>query len=166
MKRILKTSVYLFGICALGLVQSQNLPSGFAASGTMEYEMSPGHAASLGAGLFLEGRYGLAFDMWKVASKSDDSIAQFGLALLSMQGLGVARNYKEAAKWFLLSARHGNSAAQSSLGFLYQEGLGVNKDQKESDKWYRLAAQRRDDTAYKDSTVQLLFGALYLLDEK
>jgi TPR repeat protein len=55
-------------------------------------------------------------------------------------GEGVNKDYREALKWFLLSAGQGNADAQSWLGVMYSEGKGVTKNHKEALKWYRLAA--------------------------
>jgi hypothetical protein len=55
-------------------------------------------------------------------------------------GEGVLRDYKEAAKWYLLAAKQDYSIAQSSLGGLYRFGQGVPKDIVRAHMWYNIAA--------------------------
>ena len=40
-------------------------------------------------------------------------------------GLGVPQDYKEAVKWYRLSAEQGHASAQINLGNMYAEGQGV-----------------------------------------
>ena len=70
-------------------------------------------------------------------------------------GWGVAQDYKEAAKWYRLSAEQGNAGAQLQLGFIYYSGQGVLQDYKEAVKWSRMAAEQGNDGAYE------LVGLLY-----
>ena len=64
------------------------------------------------------------------------------LVLLYYNGRGVLQDYKEAAKWYTLSAEQGDAKAQTNLGFMYKNGQGVPQDYKESIKWYTLAAEQ------------------------
>ena len=50
-------------------------------------------------------------------------------------GLGRAKDYKTAAKYYTLAAEKGHSQAQYFLGELYEDGKGVEKDLKEAFKW-------------------------------
>ncbi|MEA3487490.1 MAG: tetratricopeptide repeat protein [Thermodesulfobacteriota bacterium] len=43
-------------------------------------------------------------------------------------GIGVPKDYKEAAKWYRKAAEQGNALAQCSLGFMYDKGEGVPHD--------------------------------------
>ncbi len=54
----------------------------------------------------------------------------------------MARDDREAAKWYRLAADQGNVKAQTSLGFMYEKGEGVPQDYAKSLIWYRLAAQQ------------------------
>ena len=65
------------------------------------------------------------------------------------KGEGVPQDYKEAVKWFRLSAEQENTDAQIFLGLVYSKGQGVPQD-------YVLAAL----TLYLD--IINLF--LYILD--
>lgn len=57
-------------------------------------------------------------------------------------GKGVAKDDKEAVKWFRKAAEQGLALAQFDLGECYLEGTGVDKDEKEAVKWFRKAAEQ------------------------
>ena len=83
------------------------------------------------------------------AAKQGDARAQFELAGLYRDGLGVPKDSAEADKWFELAAKNYRSAAeqgdpdaQCALGGLYQKGVGVEKDDAEAVKWFRKAAEQ------------------------
>ena len=44
------------------------------------------------------------------------------------EGQGTQKNYKEALKWYLLSAEQGYALAESNLGLMYEEGQGVQQN--------------------------------------
>jgi hypothetical protein len=52
----------------------------------------------------------------------------------------VAKDPREAVKWFRLAADQGHADAQCRLGMCYRDGSGVAKNNREAVKWYRLAA--------------------------
>ena len=54
--------------------------------------------------------------------------AQYELASLYRQGLGVEKDVSKAAQWYQKAANQGLAAAQNNLGVLYQNGNGVEKD--------------------------------------
>ena len=63
--------------------------------------------------------------------------------MMYRQGQGVPQDYKEAVKWYRLSAEQGVADAQYQLGFdVFQNGQGVPQDYKEAIKWYRLSAEQ------------------------
>jgi hypothetical protein len=51
-------------------------------------------------------------------------------------------NYKEAVRWYKISAENGYAVAQYNLGLMYQFGLGVKKNQKEAKKWFQKSADQ------------------------
>ena len=52
------------------------------------------------------------------------------------------QDYKEAVKWFRLSAEQGDAYAQNDLGSMYFHGRVVPQDYKEAEKLFRLAAEQ------------------------
>jgi len=69
-------------------------------------------------------------------------IAQSTLGLLYDYGKGVPQDYKEAAKWYLLSIAQGADGPEvpDRLAWMYRFGKGVTQEPKEALKWYRVAA--------------------------
>lgn len=81
------------------------------------------------------------------SAESSDPESQFNLGLCYINGNGVTKNEREAAKWFRLAAEQGHIAAQYNLGVHYANGNGVAKDHVQAVKWYRLAADQGDAVA-------------------
>jgi len=75
-------------------------------------------------------------------AEAGDAVAQYDLGLCYSEGLVVAKDKKEALKWYTKSAEQGYSWAQSDLGTRYTLGLGVAKDEKEALKWYKKVAEQ------------------------
>ena len=62
-------------------------------------------------------------------------------------GEGVPQDYKEALKWYRLSAEHGNAKAPFNLGVMYYNGEGVPKDYKEAYAWWSVAKSNGHEVA-------------------
>ena len=91
---------------------------------------------------FEQGDYETALIEFKALAKKNDSLGQYGLGLMYDLGTGVPTNFKEAVKWYQLSADQGNSDAQNNLATMYAEGEGVLKDAIKAKKLYESAAQQ------------------------
>ena len=89
----------------------------------------------------------LAPSFRRVAVLQMQAIAQHELGGLYLNGLGVPRNYVEAARWYRLAANHGVVAAQIILGVMYVDGKGVQQDYVAAHTWFNLAAARGNDDA-------------------
>ena len=59
-------------------------------------------------------------------------------------GVGIAKDEKEAVKWYTKSAEQGDVTGQRLLGWCYANGSGVAKDEKEAVKWYTKSAEHGD----------------------
>ena len=55
-------------------------------------------------------------------------------------GEGVPQDYKEAVKWFRLSAEQRVAEAQTNLGFMYDNGYGVLQDNTVAHMWYNIGS--------------------------
>ena len=66
--------------------------------------------------------------------------AQFEMGERFYQGLGVAKDYGQAAAWFLEAAHHSHSTAQRILAMMFFLGRGVAADPAEAYKWAILAS--------------------------
>ncbi|CAG0952517.1 Secretory immunoglobulin A-binding protein EsiB [Geobacteraceae bacterium] len=92
----------------------------------------------------------------RAAAQRGDASASFRLALMLLNGTGVARNTAEAARFMKMAAERGHVQAQYSLGTLYYEGTGVKQDRKQAAGWIARAA------AGGDAEAQYAYGMLLL----
>ena len=89
----------------------------------------------------------LAYTEFLTAAKEGHSDSQFNVALMYEQGIGIAKNEKEAVVWYGKSASQGNSAAQFNLGVLYENGRGTAIDFAKANEFYRKASVQGDPLA-------------------
>jgi TPR repeat protein len=108
--------------------------------------------------------YATALAKWRRAALKDDAEAQFNIGLMYNKGQGVARDGKEAARWFQLAALQGVAEAQVNLGVMYDEGQGVAQDYKEAVRWYKLAAKKNKDRAQFNLALMYYEGKGVLQD--
>jgi TPR repeat protein len=57
-------------------------------------------------------------------------------------GLGVKRDFAQAAKWYRAAATRGDAQGQANLGQLYRYGQGVDKDLVEAFVWFKLSSSQ------------------------
>jgi TPR repeat protein len=93
--------------------------------------------------------YARAVTILKPLARKGDKQAQYQLAVLYKNGLGIKKNPKNSAYWMDKSARQGYKRAQYSLGTLYEEGVGVKKDRESAIYWYSAAAKQGHKNAQK-----------------
>lgn len=93
-----------------------------------------------------------------MAADNGDAAAQNNLGAHYEHGLGIPRDYVEAAKWYRRAADQGNVAAQANLGNLYLEGQGVARDYLEAAKWSRMAADQGMAEAQYNLALQYVEG--------
>ena len=83
-----------------------------------------------------------AFRLFKNAADSGDyAYALSALGECYENGVGVTRNYAEAAKYYGLAADKDFADAQFLLGELYRKGLGVKRDYKEALRLFKTASE-------------------------
>jgi hypothetical protein len=73
--------------------------------------------------------------------------AQFSLGLKFANAKGPARDYAQAARWYLQAAEQSHALAQLNLGIMYAEGQGVPSDKAQSMVWFDRAAHLGDPAA-------------------
>ncbi|KUJ71495.1 tetratricopeptide repeat protein [Thiomicrospira sp. WB1] len=102
-------------------------------------------ASSLQAGVdaFADKDYAQAFKIFKHRSLQGDAIAQFGLAKMYRQGLGMPTDFSKALKWYQKAAQQNYAVAMSHLGEMYEQGLGVQANTETARNWYRMACSNR-----------------------
>jgi TPR repeat protein len=84
---------------------------------------------------------------YRKAAEQGDAEAQSRLGDLYAKGIGVGRDYGEAAKRYRKAADQGDASAQNNLGMCYARGEGVSQDYAEAVTWYRKAADQGDASA-------------------
>ncbi len=85
------------------------------------------------------GDYAVALREWRPLAELGHADAQFNLGLMYFEGLDVAQDRAEAAKWFMVAAERGNVFAPDLLGRMYWAGLGVPRDYVHAHMWFDLA---------------------------
>lgn len=101
-----------------------------------------------------------SFELMRQLAQDGDPVAEYALGLRYFQGdekNGLARDEKQAFRWFSRAAEHGSLAAQAKLGFLYWGGRGVSKDLNQAYFWTVLA-RSRGDQENKDLEAVLAAG--------
>jgi TPR repeat protein len=73
-------------------------------------------------------------------ARKGHSEAAFRMGEMHYQGIGVARDYTEAANWYQRAARAGSARAQFNLALMVERGRGVQRDAKLAANWYLRAA--------------------------
>ncbi len=68
--------------------------------------------------------------------------AQFRLAVMCQNGLGMVANPEKAAAYMRAAAEQGHALAQHGLGFMYLHGECLAQDAAEAARWFRLAADQ------------------------
>jgi len=68
--------------------------------------------------------------------------AQYRLAIMYQNGLGMVKNEAEAVYWMRTAAQQNFTLAQHGLGYLYLQGEGVEADATQAAYWFRLAAEQ------------------------
>ncbi len=86
-------------------------------------------------------------DTRRAAAEQGDPEAQNQLGEMYAGGAGVAKDVRQAAKWYLQAAEQGHGPAQLNLGLAYAAGLGVPGDHVRAHLWLNLASTGGDEDA-------------------
>ncbi len=89
------------------------------------------------------------------ASYFGDSDAQYNLARLHLDGIGVAKDPRQAARWFNLAAEKGHHPSQALLGHMLLSGTGVPRQKAQGLMWLTLARDAADPE--KDAWIMTLY---------
>ncbi len=88
-----------------------------------------------------------AIPLFRSAANKGEPSAQYHLATLYYQGLGLDINYETAALWFRRAAAQGNADAQFSIGNMYLMGEGMPQSDSQARYWYQQAANKGHSSA-------------------
>ena len=97
--------------------------------------------AALGWEAYDNGDYALALQLFQPLAEAGDPDAQYGMALLLSDGLGIAQDRAAAVEWLEQSAVQGHDQAMVNLGFHIDLGLGHPRDMDLAEHWYAQAAE-------------------------
>ena len=73
--------------------------------------------------------------------------AQYNLATMYQNGVGVIQNYEKAFEWHLKAAEQGMLGSQVNVGIMYENSIGTKKDISKAMEWYLIAAERNESQA-------------------
>lgn len=104
------------------------------------------------------GDFATAVKIWTPLAENGSKAAQFNLAVMYDDGMGVPEDNAKAAKWYREAANNGFPQAQLLLGVMYVEGEGIPEDLEEGLKWLRKAAKHKDETG---ADAQARLGRIY-----
>jgi len=107
-------------------------------------------------GSYVAANPGRAVEMFTyAASYFSDSNAQYNLARLYMEGTGVEKDVRLAARWLNLAAEKGHHPSQAVLGHLLITGQGVPRQRARGLMWLTLAREASDPA--KDQWIVKLY---------
>ena len=81
------------------------------------------------------------------SAKQGNAEAQYNIGNLYFNGMGIEKNYEEAAKWMEKAALQGNTSAMTGLGICYYYGYGVKRSKDTGRDWVNKAAIMGDEYA-------------------
>lgn len=116
---------------------------------------SYGNQLEEGMTAFERQEYRKAYTLLFPLAEIGDTFAQISIGYMLSQGLGVAKNEKEAIKWYEKAALKGDSDAQYNIGCMYETGRGSKQDYNKALEWYSKSAEQGNKFA------QEKLGSLY-----
>jgi TPR repeat protein len=120
---------------------------------TIKSELDSGKQA------FEKGDYKAAVRKLLPPAHKGNAVAQYYIARMCYQGLGLPENPVNAARWAQAAAERGNGDAEALLGILYTQGKGVPRDEYKAVDWFHRAAMRGNATAQSRLGLCCLRGA-------
>ena len=107
------------------------------------------HAADFDAGIEAYARddYRGALMQWRALARQGDPRAQYRLARMYADGIGVRENHRIALHWYRQAAEQGLVEAQFELALMYVLGHGVRQDDSSAAYWYGRLAEDGHVTA-------------------
>ena len=96
-----------------------------------------------------------AYEMFKIASEKQDTLAQYNLATMYLTESRIKNDYKEAFRLFKLAADKEHINSMVNLGIMYFKGIDIKQNFEEAIKWYSKAAELNDRES------QFMMGNIY-----
>jgi len=104
------------------------------------YPEHPRVNAFLGRALHAAERYDEAIKVYGATAAASDPVAQYNLAWIYENGLGVSQSDEKAAAWYRKAAEQGDAYGQNSLALMYHNGRGVQQSYHDAFELYHKAA--------------------------
>jgi uncharacterized protein len=86
-----------------------------------------------------KGDFGIARNLYSELAVQGDRTAQFKLGEIYDEGKGVAKDSREAVRWYVVASGQGAPEAAFNLGRLYHDGRGVPQNFVRAREWYLIA---------------------------
>lgn len=105
----------------------------------------PGIDMDLASGIaaFEAKEFRRAMQLLSPLAEQGDPKAQFRVAVMYQNGLGVVRNEPNAIHWMRAAAEQEHGLAQHAMGVMYLYGECVDKDEAEAAGWFSRAAEQK-----------------------
>jgi TPR repeat protein len=107
---------------------------------------------------FDEGNFGLASRLYGELASQGDRMAQFRLGVLYDEGKGIAKDSREAIRWYSVASAQGVPEAAYNLGRLYHDGRGIPQNYGRARRWYLVATGRGNTKAAVNLGVMNALG--------
>lgn len=107
-------------------------------------ELSDNDLMTLTSGIeaFTAKEFPLSYKLLHPLAELGHPDAQYRLAVMAQNGLGMVVNPKASVHWMTAAAEQGFDLAQHGLGFMYMQGECVTQDNTQAAHWFRLAAKQ------------------------
>jgi len=110
------------------MIDPQRFGGGNAPGGGVDPDRFGGVRSDPAYGAFQRGLYKTAYNLALPRAENGNAAAQTLIAEILSRGLGMARNDREAAKWYALAAEQGVPEAQFQYALMLIDGNFVKKD--------------------------------------
>lgn len=91
---------------------------------------------------FSKGDFATVVNLLRPLADKGDAVAQTGLGLLYLSGIGVQKDLSEAAKLLRSASAKNNEIAEYELGTMYRDGRGVQKSEPDAERYFSAAANQ------------------------
>ncbi|WP_043739732.1 tetratricopeptide repeat protein [Thioalkalivibrio nitratireducens] len=95
-----------------------------------------------GLAAFEAKHFARAMQLLSPLAEAGHADAQYRVAIMCQNGLGVVRQPDPAVTWMRAAAEQGHAMAQHGLGFMFFEGDCVDKDPAQAVHWFEKAAEQ------------------------
>ena len=97
---------------------------------------------SSGIAAFEAKHFSRAMQLLSPLTEQGNAEAQYRVAVMLQNGLGMVRNNLQAYRWMRAAAEQNHSLAQHGLGFMYLEGECVDANLELAAYWFERAAEQ------------------------